>query len=327
MGLNKTVGQSFLPKNFGLKHFMFEDDKLGEVNYYVTVNKINESKPLLLFVDGSSALPLYCIIKKSDGTKQLRTGIAFDLQKLSERFHVAVISKPGVPFSDSLNVESMKAFKRAYEPPQAYWELLSHQWRVNSASKVIDELLKELPVKDDEVIAFGYSEGGMVVPKLALNNKNITKILNIVGGGLNQFYDLIVEERIKARLGKISSEKAQNNIDSLFKRYKDVYKNPKSIDKEFWGDTYLRWSSFCTDIPMEDMTKLDIPILMITAGEDSNAPIIPLDYVKLEFLRLGKENLTYKVYPNCDHYFYDIVKNKDRLDEVIDYMLGWIEDN
>lgn len=60
---------------------------------------------------------------------------------------------------------------------------------------MIDYLYKRLPIKNKEVIAIGYSEGGQVVPKLALNNKKVTKIVNIVGGGLNQFYSMILSLR------------------------------------------------------------------------------------------------------------------------------------
>lgn len=84
------------------------------------------------------------------------------------------------------------------------------------------------------------------------------------------------------------------------------------------------WSSFTRNLPMEDMLRLDIPILMVTAGMDENAQILGLDYVKLEFLRLEKDNLTYKVFPNCDHYFYDVINGEYKLDEMEDFVIDWI---
>lgn len=317
--------QSMTSKDLGFKKYSFTDEKLGTVDYYVTLHNIQKEKPLFVFIQGSTPLPLYSLIQKPDGSSQISTSITIDPQKLSEKYHVAILSKPGVPFIDSLKATSSRDFRKKYKTPKAYEEKLSLEWRVDATSKAINLLLEELPVLDKKVYVMGYSEGGQVVPKLALMNKNIHKIANIVGGGLNQFYDLILENRIKAQMGKISSAKAQQNIDSLYLIFEDIYKNPLSTKKKFWGDTYLRWSSFCSDSQLEDMTKLDIPILMITAGKDTNAPILGLDYVKLEFLRLGKTNLTYKVFPNCDHYFYDVVENKDRLDEVVDEIIKWFE--
>ncbi|MCF6361107.1 MAG: hypothetical protein L3J29_10150 [Cyclobacteriaceae bacterium] len=318
--------QSYTPESFGFKPYSFKDNELGTVNYYVTLNKIETPKPLLVYIDGSSATPIFSVLKKPGGSTRISSGIPFNIQKLSDQFHIVVISKPGMPFVDSLQAKSMKEFKKNYKLPMGYKNKLSHSWRVNSASKIIDILFKELPIYKNEIIVFGYSEGGMVVPKLALINKKVTKVVNIVGGGLNQFYDLILEQRINAQKGEITSIQAQKVIDSLFIEFETIYNNPQVIDKEFWDDTYLRWASFCTDIPMEDMTKLDIPILMISVGKDPNSPILGLDYVKIEFMRLRKTNLTYKVYPNCDHYFYDMIEKKDRLEEMMEYVLTWIEE-
>ncbi len=318
--------QSYTPESFGFKPYSFKDNELGTVNYYVSLNKIETPKPLLVYIDGSGATPIFSVLNKQDGSTRISSGIPFNIQKLSDQFHVVVISKPSIPFVDCLMVESMKEFKKTYQVSPVYKKMLSHSWRVNSASKIIDTLVKELPIDKNEVIVFGYSEGGMVVPKLALVNKKVTKVVNIVGGGLNQFYDLILEQRINAQKGEITSLQAQTVIDSLFIEFEAIYNNPQAIDKEFWDDSYLRWASFCTDIPMEDMTKLDIPILIISAGKDPKSPILGLDYVKIEFMRLRKTNLTYKVYPNCDHYFYDMIDKKDRLDEMMKYVLTWIEE-
>lgn len=290
----------------------------------MSLNTIEKEKPLLVFLDGSSPLPIFRILKKADGSEQVSTGIAFNTQKFSENFHIVLISKPGIPFSDTLRAETGREFKKNYKVPETYTKLLSHNWRVTSASTIIEKLYKELPIKDREVIAFGYSQGGQVVAKLALENDKITKVVNVFGGGLNHFYDLILEERIKVRLGEITSEKAQKNIDSLYIEFEKIYKDPKAIDKEFWGHSYLIWSSFTKNLPVEDMTQLNIPILMITAGMDENAQILGLDYVKLEFLRLGKDNLTYKVFQNCDHYFYDVINKEYKLAEMEDFIIDWI---
>ena len=40
---------------------------------------------------------------------------------------------------------------------------------------------------------------------------------------------------------------------------------------------------------------------MIVATADNNSPVLGLDYVPLDFLRLHKTNLTYEVCVGCDH--------------------------
>lgn len=312
------------PEDFGLHPYQFKDTPIGTINFFVTEHKIKEEKPLLVFLDGSGHLPLFSLIKKPDGSTQLSSKITLDYDKLARQFHVVLISKPGTPFLDSLEANSSRDFRRKYPPSVEYTQRLSLEWRAESASKVIDYLVLNLNIKDNEVIVMGYSEGGQVAPKLASINPKVTKLVNIVGGGLNQFYDMITEQRGKAQLGEISSEEAQTNIDSLMLVFKDIYAHPTATDKSWWGHSYKRWASFCRDVPMDNMLSLDIPILLISGGKDENAPIAGLDYVPLEFLRQGKTNLTYKVYPNCNHWFDDEITGAYKLDEMLGFVSEWI---
>ena len=41
---------------------------------------------------------------------------------------------------------------------------------------------------------------------------------------------------------------------------------------------------------------------MLVGSEDPSSPIFGMDYVPLEFIRLGKTNLTYDVCLGCDHF-------------------------
>jgi len=313
------------PDEYGLKQFCLKDKSLGDINFYITKNGIEESKPLLILLDGSGHLPIYLLLKNDDGKSQIKGTIPFRYNELSKNYHVVLISKPGTPFLDSIQVNTYEQYSENYKPSKEYTEKLSLEWRVNSTSKIIDYLSKEIEIKESEIIAIGYSEGGQLVPKLALENGRVTKIINIVGGGLNQFYDFITAERLKVHKGIISADSAQNKIDSLNFKFKEIYKNPNATDKFWLGHTYKRWASFCKDIPLENMLKLDIPILLVSGGYDENSPITGIDYVELEFLRQGKENLTYKVYPNCDHWFNDQALETNRLTEMLNYVIKWIE--
>lgn len=321
--INFALGQPKLPADYGLKHFSIKDTLLGNINFYVTKKGIETKKPLLILLDGSGNFPLKSYIKKDDGTSQIFGSIPFKFDKLSAKYHVVQISKPATPFLDSLNVNSFEEFAEEYKPSKDYNEKLSLDWRVNSASNVIDFLINELQVDENDIIAIGYSEGGQVVPKLALKNKKVTKIVSIVGGGLNQFYDFVTAERLKAQKGIISADSAQVRINILQKKFKEIYENPKTTDKFWMGHTYQRWASFCNDVPLENMLKLDIPILLVSSGFDENSPITGIDYAEIEFLRQGKENLTYKVYPNCDHWFNDQKTETNRLSEMMDFVINW----
>lgn len=197
LSINTLFGQN-KPADFGFKAFSFEEDQLGIVNYYVSINKIKKSKPLLLFVEGSSALPIYSIVKRPGNKRSYASAIPFDINRLSNKFHVVIISKPGIPFLDSINSNSSRKLKKKYRKLPEFKKRMSLDWRVNASSLV----LTKLPVENNNVYVIGYSEGGQVVPQLALKNSKIKKIVNIVGGGLNQLYDFIIEERLKAEKEK-----------------------------------------------------------------------------------------------------------------------------
>ena len=46
---------------------------------------------------------------------------------------------------------------------------------------------------------------------------------------------------------------------------------------------------------------------MLGGSADRNSPILQSDYVMLAFLKLGKTNLTYHIFPGCDHWFHEVV--------------------
>jgi len=329
--LFSTVGtclaQPTKPADYGLKPFSIQDKKLGTINFYVSATGIDSAKPLLLALDGSGHFPLTTLVQLK---KQMLVYNSFDndILQLADKFHVVLISKPGVQFCDTvvIDADSLHYGEVAehMKPPAEYIKRASLYWRSEAASKVINYLYKKIPVNKQKVIVYGYSEGGQVVPRLAAINKKITHCASIVGAGLNQFYDWITKERVAAAKGEISLREAQRRIDSLMLLFADIYKHPTATDKEWEGHPYLRWGSYCTDIPLESLTRLTIPIFMAVGSNDANSPIYGLDYVPLEFLRLGKQNLTYKVYPT-DHFFNEVKLSGDK-EEVISHKQEMIED-
>jgi len=241
-----------------------------------------------------------------------------------------LISKPGIPFSDSLRYRSGQAY---YPDNDVYDHFYSLAWRAGAASKAIDYLVTKIPVDRKRVIVMGFSEGSQVAPSVAVLNKKVTHVICFAGNALNQLYDFIINARLDADRGKITAEQSPQIIDSLYTKYEKIYAHPNSTDQRWFGATYLKWSSFSYTTPLENMLMLKIPILYVAGGKDNNQTIIDMDYAKLKFLRKGKTNLTYKVYPNNNHGFQEteIKDGKeikiDRMDEVHQFAFDWIKSN
>ena len=297
---------------------------MGEIKYHVYKNKINDRKPLIIYLQGSTNFPLYYL----NPNGRYSSGITLNVSTMSDAYHIVLISKPNTPLVDS--IEITPSGRKQYPMKEGYHEKYSLYWRANSADKVIEEVLKKFNVDGSTVIVWGHSEGSQVAPAVAVKNKNVTHVVASMGNALNHLYDFILMERVSAFNGEKSNEEAQANIDSLYAEYEKIYNDPKSTTKKWYGETYHKWSSFSLTSPLENMLKLDIPILYIAGGEDRHS-ILNMDYAKLEFLRKGKNNLTYKVFPNYDHFFMETKTDQsgkkqwiDHLDEVNKFALEWV---
>ncbi|WP_046245763.1 alpha/beta fold hydrolase [Hymenobacter terrenus] len=131
---------------------------------------------------------------------------------------------------------------------------------------------------------------------------------------------------------KLTQTEAQVIVDSLYRVQKDIYSQPESVTKKWWGLTYKRWYSYLRETPLENMLSLSIPILYIASGKDESTNIANSDYAALEFVRKGKTNLLYKVYPNHDHSHNEMKQSSDgkadlesKSSEVITDVFQWLE--
>lgn len=330
---NTTTAQSVTPDAYGLKEFSVHDKKLGLVQFYVDTVNIHRKAPLFVEVNGSGGLPLCLYVK---GNKFVTTPTTFSeelFRKTRDQYHYVILGKPGTSFCDTLNLNvSVKEYQEnpsqvlfAHKPSEEYTRRLSLEWRVEATRLAINYLISHGFWDKTKIVAFGYSEGGQVVPTLAVQEKRVTHIAPVVGSGLNQLYDGIMKWRIKAAKGELSQQQAQDSVEVAFSRIADIYKNPTATDKETGGHAYLRWASFGTTVPFEQLRQLSIPIYMIAASQDDSSPIYGLDYVRLEFLRLGKTNLVYDTCVGCNHYLSAPGGGNTTGPNYIDKILRWVE--
>jgi hypothetical protein len=315
------------PEQLGWKEYVLGDKKLGEVHYYVSSNKSDQAKPVLLYLDGSGPYPLFQASAQGFGST-----VPLDYRSLSETYHIILISKPGVPFIDSIQYDTTSGYP-IYPEPKEYNERLSLYWRVNSAKLVTKDFLKRYKTDKKKIAVLGISEGFQVGAKLISEDKTFTHALLFVGNGLNQFYDELIKNRNDAQTGIVSNEESQNNIDTLFKSVKDIYAHPEATDKFWFGHTYLRWASFCSNNPTENIVSVNIPVYIVSCTNDRNTSPSSIDYMQLECIRNEKEKIKFVNYP-YNHSFNEEIKNekgeiterKNHMLEVIDAGLTWLNE-
>lgn len=329
-----VIAQPTKPEEYGLKSYTINDKKLGNIHFYIDTTGITKKKPIFLDINGSGGFPL-CIYVQGKGFESLmNTFNASNLNETKEKYHYVILDKPSTAFCDTVKTtQSKKDFDahsivQNYKPSDGYTQKFSLSWRVDATKTVLSYLIKNSFWDKTKIVGFGYSEGAQVVPALATSDKRITHVIPVAGSGLNQLYDFIIDFRIKARLGIISERQAQDSINKYTQQIREIYENPNDTERMFEGHTYKRWASFGNSISYELLRNLNIPIYVIAATRDNSSPIFGLDYIQLEFIRLGKKNLTYDVCVGCDHNLANVVNEKPV--EHTDYfkkVLNWIDRN
>lgn len=295
---NFCYGQTDFKDQF--KIFSVENKKLGKVEFCTFKSTIDTKKPLMIFIHGSGNLPTFHFIKSSNSYNW--SGFS-EIRKYKDKYHVILVSKPDIPLFDTVRGENGNF---SYPISNHYKEKFSLEWRAEAASFVIDQAIKRLPVEKSKIVVIGHSQGGQVAPKVAVMNKKVTHVVLLNSNSLNHLYDFVLQERLLAFKGEQSFDKTQQNIDSLFADYKRIFSDPENKTKMWYDETYFRWASFSDETPLENMLKLNIPIYVIAGGKDLwSSFIMNTDYVEIEFLRHRKTNLTYKVYPNANHFLQD----------------------
>jgi hypothetical protein len=63
---------------------------------------------------------------------------------------------------------------------------------------------------------------------------------------------------------------------------------------------------------------------MIAATADNSSPVYGLDYVQLDFIRLGKTNLTFDTCVGCDHALNSIEDGQTINHNYIHKILKWL---
>ena len=198
--------------------------------------------------------------------------------------------------------------------------------RVFQADTVINYISESLFPELENIIVYGHSEGAPVAAKLGTINSKITHLGFWAGNALPDFFDFMLFNTKAIDKSKLSRKQAFENIAEQIEGFEELAKNRDDISYEDENDyTNKRWWSYA-EPPINHLLEIDIPIFMQVAGNDKSAPIESTFLVPLEFTRLGKENLTYRICAECDHSFYiegKKGKGEDKWSSIFNDFIVW----
>ncbi|MGC4045453.1 MAG: hypothetical protein QM758_16805 [Armatimonas sp.] len=266
------------------------------VTFYVHAPGRPPWRNLVLFLSGSTPDPSFSYELKDGKLVSYFWGHK-DYEQLPPDYAFAVIAKRGREGAINENAPDGET-----GPPDVYLKKNSLDYRVWQADQTINYCRKNLLSASPKIIVYGHSEGAPVAAKLGTVNRSITHLGFWCGNALPDYYEFILMQRKEFYSGKITDAEAQQKIDTLLEDYKTIFAAPKDTHPHNDSHMYTkkRWSSYA-EPPLNHLLRIRIPIFLQVATLDDNAPIETTYIVPLEFTRLGKRNLTYRVGVGWDH--------------------------
>lgn len=292
-----TQAQPKTPADFGYRHLRMRYQR-DTVDLIVRSKKGEERKrkPIFLFVQGSTPQPVIMYDERGDFPM-----LPFELDTLLARYHFVEISKPGIPV-----VAHTKALTPGYayldpktgQVPLAYCQRNYLGYYVARNAAVLRYLTRQPWVQANDITAMGHSEGSNVVARLARHPGPLRRVVYLSGSPLGRMLTVIAGNRQDA-----DSVGAENN----FTYWKEVVASPKQ--NNCLGDTHLLVSSLSsTQTPLDDFRHSKIPVFVGYGTRDRSALLE--DYMRLEMIRAGKTNLTFRAYPELEHNFFGFTDGK-----------------
>lgn len=281
--------------------------KNDTIEFILPNGNIDTIKPVLLFCQGSLPIPL--IIALPNGQKIIASLNNFDYKKISNEYHLVVISAPKTPAVVGLqNLNKQYCFVPDTSKQNIYSSLyINNNYLGNYTArtkKVIDYLYKQKWVDKERIYVLGHSQGSKVAIEASINNKKVTKIGYLSGNPLGRIDQLIREQRESCKSGKISIEESQREIQRIYKMWETINSNPNS-NSTAYGDPNRAWTSFSKPI-LDKMLKLKQPLFVGYGTSDITASFC--DLLPIYFLSSGKINFEHKPYLGLEHNFFEVDK-------------------
>lgn len=312
-------------KNRFLTKFNFKEYKIAykkdTIVFYLHKKKNSTPNKLVIYLQGTTPVPEpFFKVEKTEKGYAYETYFPTDYEFLNENYVYVIISYVGISAFKNDGLSDLKT----------YHEKNSLDYRVNQVNKVINYIHRKVIKKLSKTIVYGHSEGAPVAAKLGTINNKITHIGFWGGTAMADFYDFILLESKKYYANETTHSQKTKKINSIIEDFNAISidnqnTNPLNIN-EITEYTNKRWWSYA-EPPLYHLLKIKIPIFVQVATEDNSSPIESSYLIPLEFIRMGKKNLSFNVCENCDHGFVQLENGieTDKWSEIFVRFINWTE--
>jgi len=256
----------------------------------------NKRKPIFLFCQGSLPIPLM-ITYTANGKTQVGNVFVFNPDVLTDKYHLVIISKPGIPLiTDQRALSDSYTFKDSTGNfPGAYTERNLLDYYVERNKEVIRFLNRQNWVSKEGLVIAGHSEGSTIAAKLALETKAVTALIYSGGNPLGRIMTIIERNRL---LEKDSTDLTTEDMV----HWQNVVNDPEQMEGTK-GDSHKTTYQFSVP-PIQYLEKLKIPVLVSYGSKDAIAPFEM--YLRVEMIRQKKKNFSFRVYRGTEHNYFPL---------------------
>ncbi len=231
--------------------------------------------------------------------------------------------------------------KRSYSYKEKMVELISS---VSAKEDIIDDAISasnflkaDSRIDKNNVFVIGHGFGGSIAPRIDAEGGDFAGIV-IMSGSPKPLKELLIEQ-VQASLYEYpedEQEEVKKNIDALLAEFENI----KTMTDEEAGEIILLdmsgyYYNEMDKYPNDEYTKnSEKPMFIIHGGK--NIQISEEDsYTLYQNLLEGKENVSFKLYPDLNYLFMEIAtgdmndyKREGRVSgEVLNDISDWIKDN
>ncbi len=292
ISIGQLFGQNLTPESLGYRHLQFLYQK-DTVDILVKSKKGDEQKrkPIFLFIQGSLPVPL--ILYDTISNYPI---FVFNTDSLTTDYHLAVIGKPFIPLIS--NTKKLAGNFTYNDPktgqfPKEYTTRNLIDYYVKRNIGAIQYLQSQPWVSKNKLVVAGHSEGAAIAAKLASVSTNITHLIYSSGNPLGRIMSIIRQSR---EAETDTTAFAENDFDT----WKKIIASPNDLNST--GDTYKATYGFSVPPPIDFLKQIRIPVLVAYGTKDHTAPYI--DYLRIEIIRLKKQNFTFMPYLGLEHNFF-----------------------
>jgi dienelactone hydrolase len=199
---------------------------------------------------------------------------------------------------------------------------------IDDALAAVDVLQNFSFVNDSQMFVLGHSLGGMLAPRIAVQDDRIAGLI-ILAGPTRHLEDLILEQtRYLANQSGVNQSEQIEDLERLVNKIKNLDINNSEV---VLGAPRSYWVDLATYNPVETAQSLHLPLLILQGERDYQVTMV--DFARWNETFFDNASVVLKTYPSLNHFFMtgtgaptntEYLIESHVAEEVINDIVSWI---